>query len=162
MALITAHDILGNSKLIDECTLEDIPAHFELIKHWVPEEEHQEFKDRMAICVQEGRAYTMCSSQTFLYYKHRSKNQVDGVALYGKESPIDLLALFAGVFKYIDRDVFMMYFKLHPGKFVEEYKSLVTPISVRRQGQDPERPLAIRIDNIKKKVNQIFETRGFE
>lgn len=162
MALITAHDILGNTRFIDECTDSDVPAHFELIKHWVPEEEHEQFQDRMRESVKQNRAYTMLNSNAFLYYEYKANKQTNGVALYGQENPVDLITLFTGVFGYIDTDVFIMYFKLHPGKFIEEYKSLITAISARRAAQDPNHPLAVRIDQIKSKIKSIYETRGYE
>ena len=163
MALITTHDILGNTKLIKECTLDDIGGHFQLISQWIPKTEWMEFQGRMMQCVAEGRAYCMTTSNTFLYYKEESLNQGHGVALYGKESPVDILALFAGIFKYIDTDMFIMKFKPHRGKeFVAEYKSIITAVSARRYGQCPDKHVSVRIDEIKNKLEAIYDTRGYE
>ncbi|MCP4487735.1 MAG: hypothetical protein GY820_10525 [Gammaproteobacteria bacterium] len=133
--------------------------HFEKIKHWIPEAEWPEFTERMADAVLNGQAFVMTHSCVFLYYSVKSRDQLYGVALYGKENPVDLLALFIGVFGYVDKTAFRMEFKLHPGKEILEYKALLTPVSCKRAASDPNHPLSVRIDQLKKKVCAIDKAR---
>ncbi len=51
----------------------------------------------------------------------------------------------------IDEDI-KLDFKLHPGKFIAEYRSILTMISMRRS-KGGKRPVSIRVDHLKSKIN---------
>lgn len=152
-------DLLGHEQEFRQCTLDDIEPHFATITGFIPAEEAVEFKVRMLECVEAGTAYTMCDGSCFLYYKNYTKWAAHGVALYGKKAPLRLLALFAGIFGYLDTVTFKMDFVLHPEKFVAEYKSLLTLTSLKRH-HNPKDPLVIRIDHLRNKIIKLTELRA--
>ena len=128
----------------------DIGAHYQSIKHWIPEGEKEAFQERMADCIEDGNAW--CLNDTFLYYEKHNLRMAYGVALYGHQNTLDLLSLFIGVFSFEDNDTHMMRFKLHPGKFMDEYKSMLTVISMKRCHRDANHPLMVRVDDFRKKI----------
>ncbi|MEE8599290.1 MAG: hypothetical protein V3S69_07290 [Dehalococcoidales bacterium] len=136
----------------------DIDNHFYHIHHWVPEEEHPEFYDRMAACIIDGHAW--CTENTFLYYQSEDKHIAYGVALFGQGYAQELLALFAGVFSQQDMITHALKFKLHPGKMMEEYMTLLTPISMKRARRNPNHPVSVRIDALRDKMFKIFKAQG--
>ena len=143
------------------CTESDIDVHFEMIKDVIPSEEVIQFKQRMSECITAGSAYTLPDGSCFLYYINHKPCCANGVALYGKNSPNKLLALFAGIFMKCDTKTFNLAFTLHRGKFVQEYKSIITMTSLKRN-RIPGYPLIIRIDKIKDKIKRLYEIRGIQ
>lgn len=148
-------DLLGNVQTIKVCLHGDVKNHFEKIRKYIPAEEEKEFLERMCECIDMGTAFNI-SDNCFLYYKNTTKYLAQGIALYGQTSPLQILTLFAGVFYKIDTDTFKMDFLLHPGKFAEEYKSLLTITSIKRNCQKGS-PLVIRIDKLKAKIKAIYD-----
>ena len=140
------------------CTVADIDPHFDKIKQWVPETEHVTFKIRMAISVNEDNAW--CTENTFLYYTKQDLRIAHGIALFGNEYPTEILALFIGVFSLEDNDTHILRFKLHPGKFMQEYKSLLTMTSIRRTHADPDHPLYVHVDKFRQKVVGVLNRCG--
>ena len=156
--MITFKDFFGKEHTITSCTEQDIDVHFALIKDVIPVDEITQFKERMAECIEAGSAYTI-SSDCFLYYLNYKPCCANGVALYGKNSPSKLLTLFAGIFSQLDTHTFKLNFKLHAGKMVQEYKSIITLTSLKRQ-RIKGYPLVIRIDKLKNKITAIYNKRG--
>jgi hypothetical protein len=142
--------ILKNSKSYRECLIVDVVPHFNKIKQWIPEEEAEAFQNRMRDCVEEENAWAL--NDSFLYYTKVDRRMAHGVALFGGGEPMDILALFIGVFSLEDTDTFMLRFKLHPGKLMDEYKSLLTAVSMKRAHQNQNHPLMVRIDGLRKKI----------
>ena len=136
------------------CVLADIVNHYQFIKHWVPEGEKEAFQERMADCVEDETAW--CLNDAFLYYEKVNARMAYGVALYGMDNAVDMLSLFIGVFSFEDNDTHMLRFKLHPGKFMQEYKSLLTVISMKRNHHDPDHPLMVRVDDFRKKIVKLL------
>jgi hypothetical protein len=151
-------DIFKKKSEYRRCVLADIHNHYKCIKQWVPEGEETAFKERMADCVEDETAW--CLNDAFLYYEKVDKRMAYGVALYGMVKPMDILSLFIGVFSLEDNDTAMMRFKLHPGKFMDEYKSMLTIISMKRSHQNPNHPLMIRIDNFRQKIVSLLNLNG--
>ncbi len=154
-------DLFGKEHTIVPCTVDDIAVHFNLVKDVIPSEEVIQFKKRMSECLLAESAYTLSDNSCFLYYSNVEPFRAHGVALYGKHSPLKMLALFAGIFTDIDTHTFKLEFSLHPGKFVNEYKSILTLTSIKRQGI-PGHPLVIRIDVLRDKINTLYRKRGIK
>ena len=159
--MTVATDFFGKHHTILPCSAEDIDVHFDKIRNVIPSEEVIQFKKRMSECINAGSAYTLSDGSCFLYYLNYKPCCATGVALYGKQSPNKMLALFAGIFKEIDHHTFKLDFHLHAGKFVQEYKSIITETSIRRQ-RIPGYPLVVRIDKLFVKMNAIHKKRGIE
>jgi len=157
--MIIVPDLFGVDHEIVPCTEQDIEVHFNLIKDVIPSEEVIQFQQRMSECILAGSAYTLSNSNCFLYYLNYKPCCAKGIALYGKESPMDIITLFIGVFTLIDTKTFKLGFGLHAGKLVKEYKSLITLTSLKRQ-RIPGHPLVIRIDELKKKLTKLYRVRG--
>jgi hypothetical protein len=151
-------NILGKPYQYRRCFTVDIDGHFDKIKHWVPEDEHAEFLDRMTFCVTTGNAW--CTENTFLYYTKESPGVAHGVALFGQEHAQELIALFMGIFSRHDPKPHALRFKLHPGKTMEEYKAILTSVSMKRAAQNPERTVLVRIDELKNKLFSAFKAQG--
>lgn len=159
--MITTTDFFGKQHYLVPCTERDINVHFAKIEEFIPADEVVDFKLRMAECIDIGTAYMLLDGSCFLYYINYKPCCAIGVALYGKESPIKMLALFSGIFHVVDTDTFKLEFHLHYGKLVQEYKSLITEISLKRQGI-PGHPLVIRIDELHKKIESIYNRRNIK
>jgi len=132
------------------CMPADIGPHFDQIKHWVAEEEHDEFMERMLTCIEQRHAWQ--TKNTFLYYTKENERQAIGVAIFGMDNAMEMLSLFTGVFYFQDYKTCMLRFALHPGKFMQEYKSLLTITSMERAHKNPKHPLMIRVDHFRKKM----------
>jgi len=156
--MITAPDLFGHIHTIVPCTVEHIDTHFEMIKDVITDESHKSFKGRMAECIEAGSAYALSDGSCFLYYLNSKPFKATGVALYGKNAPHKMLTLFAGIFTKLDDHTFKLEFMLHPGKFMQEYKSILTMTSMKRQ-VIPGYPLVVRIDELRDKINAIYNKR---
>lgn len=141
--------IFGTKYKYEQCMLCDVGPHFDKIREWIPDEEYIEFNERMMNCVEEGTAWR--TKNTFIYYEMQNKRISYGVALFGKEHAAELMALFIGVFGHEDKTTSVMRFKLHPGKMMEEYKAMLTEISIKRTHANPNHALMVRIDELRKK-----------
>lgn len=128
----------------------DIGAHYQSIKHWIPEGEKNSFQERMADCIEDENAW--CLDGTFLYYKPVSKRLAHGVALYGTDHVTDLLSLFIGVFSLEDNDTCLLQFKLHPGKYMSEYKAFITLLSMKRNHRNSKHPLMVDVQGFREKI----------
>jgi hypothetical protein len=137
------------------CVPEDVGHHFARIQKWIPEEENVEFKERMVNCIADDNAW--CNEKTFLYYEKENYRISHGVAMFGMDYPMDMLSLFISVFSLEDHDTHIMRFRLHPGKFMEEYKTLLTVTSIKRTHKNPDHPLLIRVDDFRKKVCKMLD-----
>ena len=137
------------------CLTADIEPHFDRIKHWVGEDQEIKFKALMAISINDGHAWK--TANTFLYYTKQNARQAQGIAIFGMDYPVEMLSLFTGVFYFEDRDTCMLQFRLHPGKMIQEYKSLLTVTSMRRAHADPLHPLMIRVDALRQKMIKIID-----
>ncbi len=151
-------NILGKSYSYRRCVMSDIGRHFEQIKHWIPDWEKEEFQQRMADCIKGTNAW--CTENTFLYYKRETPHIAYGVSLFGQNYAQELIALFMGVFSRHDKVTHSLKFKLHPGKMMEEYMTMLTPISMKRANQNPNHPVSIRIDELKNKLFKVFKAQG--
>ena len=159
--MITTTDLFGKVHTIVPCDNEDIDVHFAKIQDVIPSEEVIQFKKRMSECILAESAYTLSDGSCFLYYLNYKPCCANGVALYGKNSSHKMLALFAGIFNEIDRETFKLDFHLHAGKYVQEYKSLLTIESIKRQ-RIPGQPLVIRTDKLFAKMSALYKKRMIE
>ena len=157
--MITTTDLFGGVHTIVPCDNEDIDVHFAKIQDVIPSEEVIQFKKRMSECINAGSAYTLSDGSCFLYYLNHKPCCAEGVALYGKQSSVKMLALIYGIFTKIDTSTFVIKMILHKGKKVSEYKSLFTLTSMKRQ-TTPGYPLVIRVDKLITKIKSVYEKRG--
>lgn len=148
------HNLFKQHYIYRQCNLADIQIHFKKVQHWIPPREGQDFRARMKECVDAGTAWK--TDNTFLYYKTDGHVGV-GIALFGMDHPLEIMALMMGVFSYRDKTTHALRFKLHPGKNMREYKSLLTTISMARNGTNSEHPLMVRVDELRKRWSTICE-----
>ena len=144
-----ALNILGHRQIYEACSLADVGPHFDKIHQWIPDKEYIEFNERMMDCVDQGTAWK--TENTFLYYSIQNKRISHGVAMYGCEHPMEFIGLLVGIFGTEDKTTAIMRFKLHPGKVLEEYKAMLTDVSIERTHRDPNHPLLVRIDDLRRK-----------
>lgn len=151
-------DLMGKTQTIKLCLFGDVKTHYDKIRHYIPAEEEEEFCKRMCECIDLGTAFSI-SDDCFLYYRNSTKYLSEGIALYGQPDPLQILTLFTGIFNNIDTDTFTMKFHLHPEKFAEEYKSLLSITSIKKNHQTGY-PLVVRIDHLKIKIKKLYELKG--
>ena len=149
-----APDILGHQHRYARCRDIDINHHFQEIHQWIPEGEEQEFKERMQKCVDEGNAWR--TANTFLYYEKENERIAYGVALFGQEHTLELIALFIAIFWKEDRETYHLKFKLHPGKMLSEYSSMITKVSLERNRSEGTHPLSVNINELRHKFHDIL------
>ncbi len=138
------------------CVPADIGRHFDRMKEWITNGERNEFESLMLECIEAGTAW--CNKNTFLYYLKENKRYAQGVAIFGMAHPMDMLSLFIGVFSFEDTDTAIMRFRLHPGKFIQEYKALLTVVSIKRTHRDPNHQLMIRVSEFRDKIFKMLKT----
>lgn len=92
--MILTRSLFGQPCEVVACTLEDVEPNFDKIKKVVSKQEMPEFKRRMVEAVEKGSAFMISDGSCFLYYLNDKPWCATGVALYGKNSPIKMLALF--------------------------------------------------------------------
>ncbi len=136
------------------CTPADIGHHFGRMKEWITDGERNEFESLMLECIEAGTAW--CNDKTHLYYLKKNKRYAQGVALFGMNHPMEMLALFISVFTFQDIETAIIQFRLHPGKFIQEYKALLTVTSIKRTHRDPNHQLMIRIDEFRNKLTRML------
>ena len=146
-------NLFGKPTEFRACTSSDVLDHFLVIRDTITDMPHEEFMERMQKCVTAGSAFTLADNTAFLYYLNTSSRKAIGMALYGS-SAVGTLALFKGIFQDTDHRTLKIDFKLHPGKLLQEYKSLVTISSLHTYGVT-ERPLVVRIDALRDKLRLI-------
>ena len=153
-------DLRGNVHRFRRCTMEDVEPHFQKVAEWIPIGEMDDFKNRMRLCIVANTAFCYDDGSCYIYYKKHKPCCAEGHALYGKGQPLKLLALFAGVFHNVDKRVIKVDFSLYPDKIVQEYKSLITKLSLMRQTLPSGYPLVVRVDAIKSKILNLMWDRG--
>jgi hypothetical protein len=157
--MTTIADLFGHTHIVELCQFDDVPMHFKKLKDMIPEEDPDEFCKRMDECIDAGTAFALSDDSCFLYYKNTTPEFATGVALHGKGEPTKLLALFAAVFGELDTATFKMDFTMHPGKFVKEYRTLISPVSVMRMHSN-NYPLVVRVDKLKEKIGSLYNLKG--
>lgn len=150
------NNVLGPPIDVKSCKATDIQRHFDIIKHWIPEYDHREFLARMFISARLGNAWK--SDNCFLYYDKPDNPRIGhGIALYGMGHALELLGLFTVVFVLKDRNITAMLMKLHPGKLIKEYRSMISQSSIRRNAQDSSEPLVVKVQAFRKKIDPIWK-----
>lgn len=157
--MITINDLFGKKQVIEHVKFGDVTGHFDQIKENIPENEWVEFNLRMCACIDTKTAFTLSDHSCFLYYKITAPGFADGVALQGQGHPTKLMALISGIFGKIDKTILRINFTRHPGKTIEEYKNFLSPVNVSRH-HTLGRPLSIRIDKIREKIDKLYDRRG--
>lgn len=137
------------------CLPADIGPHFDQIKHWIEPEIYENFLGRMLTSVEGHSAWQ--SENTFLYYTKENERQALGVAIFGMGYPLEMLALFTGIFYFEDRKTAMLRFALHSDKMISEYKALLTITSMMRAHTDRTHPLMIRVDAFRDKMVKLLD-----
>jgi hypothetical protein len=112
----------------------------------------------MAESVKEGRAY--CTENTFLYYTQVDARMSQGIAMFGMKHPAEMISLLIGIFTFEDNQTCLLRFKLHPGKELEEYRTLLTTTSIHRTHRDPKHPLLIRVNDLRNKWVTLMKDKG--
>jgi sorbitol-specific phosphotransferase system component IIC len=157
--MFDSYDIIGNLHTIRKCNLEDIPSHFSSVSNFIPEKEKFQYQNRMSECVKAGTAFVIKDGKAFLYYhKTNKKAFAVGVSMNGIGVPLEMTALFYGIFKKADTDVIFLRFALHQGKQISEYKSLLTPESIKRHKSIKD-PVMVRVDRMLEKLDSLYSNQ---
>lgn len=114
--------------------------------------------ERMLESIEEGKAF--CTENTFLYYTKVDKRMATGLAMFGQGYPMEMVSLLIGIFTFEDNDTCLLRFTLHPGKELEEYRTLLSNTSIHRTHRDPKHPLLIKVNELRTKWVRLMEDKG--
>ena len=162
------NDLFGNPVTFKHCVTEDLLTHFEPIEHWITDIPKVEFLQRMKACIDENMAFALDDDSAFLYmYPVRTEGMIGptvhyaGIAIYGGPDQVKFLALLKGIFEDLHPTIARVDFKLHPGKALGEYKSLLHTKSLERFGTEMDH-VFIRTDELQKKLRSLYYSRGLK
>lgn len=147
--------ILGKEFTVELCTADDVKPHYEKIRHWVSDVTEVDFKRRMLSSINEGHAFKISDNSCFLYYIEDTPRIAEGVAFYGKNSPLSTVALVTTVFPDMDPETFIIKFALHKGKSINEYRGILTKKSVVKAMRGIS-PLIVRVDHLTEKFKGLI------
>lgn len=156
-----AIDLLGNEFTVLPCNIDDIDLHFSKVKFGITNKLQDKFKDRMIKSIKNNTAFKLEDNSCFIYYLKTTTRIADGVAIYGEDVSNKLLALLITVFNDIDPNTVKLDFYPHSEKQISKYKSLITLSSIKKQ-IIPNKPLTVRIDKLKNKINNMYKKRSIK
>lgn len=79
----------------------------------------------MKDCVEDGTAFVTKGDECFMYYKKTKEAFADAVSIYGKNYPLMMMAMIAGIPKHVPedkKDTIFLYLTLHIGKDIKSTK----------------------------------------
>ena len=153
--------VLNGNYTVQHCVAEDIDRHYKKMSEWVQDVDETDFKNRMQSSIDAGTAFRMDDDSCFIYYKNISEESAaaKGYAVYGKGVPKSIWALFLIVFSHFDKHTFKIDFHLHDGKMAQEYRSMLTFTSIKRNTTNPNYPLVVRVDKLRRRWDSILMGR---
>lgn len=149
-------DALGNEREITECTAQDVDVHLAIVEPYIRSEDLSKTKENMLAAIATGSAYTLSDNSSFLYYRNYTSFSASVDAFYGKNAPIQMMALFVGIFTELDKHTFKLDIHLHEGDSPTDYVSMTSEVAIKRSFQ-PDHPLVIRVDHLMKKIKKLYE-----
>lgn len=151
-------NLFGREYTVRHCTLDDVDRHYDYLREFVLDLPEEQFRARMVQAIEQKTAFCLVDDGAMLYYINHKPELAEGVILFSKTSPRHILGLMACIFTYIDTTTFSIKFNLHESKFAAEYKSLLTRSSIRKNVTE-HKPLHIRVDHLKKKLEALHYKR---
>jgi hypothetical protein len=150
--MIVQKDFFGQEHTIEPITLDDIPAHYELVKEHVACKAN--YVKRMKMCVEAGTAYKI-DNDAFIYYHHYFERRLaDAYCIYGGAK---LIPLLIGVFTQVDPETFCLRMGPHKPGWHKQYRSIMTKTSLGQR-----RPLVCRLDELFAHYKKFKRARAWE
>jgi|TARA_R110000851_G_scaffold56094_3_gene131327 hypothetical protein len=154
----TAVDLRGNEHTIRRCTAKDILKHFSIVKHLIPESDRKSYINKMKVCKRSGMAFCI-GNDCFFYAQYSGKQSIEAFSLYGKGEPLKTLAMFSHILLTLDKKLVLLRFSPHAGLKVDDFKSLLTRIAIKRQFASG-KPVLVRCDTLRQKLLALYKNRG--
>lgn len=151
-------DMLSAEDKIKHCTEDDIDSHFETVLPLVQSTDRSEYKKLMLQAVNEDTAYQLLDGSCFLYYLKEEQYTARGVSFYGKDNPVGLLVLFAGIFDKDNEETVLLRFIPHSNDEIKDYKSLLTVSSIKKWHKAGTY-VSIRVDKLINKTKKVLLKR---
>ena len=155
--MFTTPAIIGPDVEFRNCDESDVVRHFERIREYIEPEFQDDHLNRMYSCMEDKTAFVTKGDECFMYYKKTKKAFADAVSIYGKNHPLMMMAMIAGIPKHAPedkKDTIFMYLTLHRGKDINEYKGMLTKTAIYRHKKNGDR-LLIRTDELIKKFEEL-------
>lgn len=155
--MFTTPAIAGPDVEFRNCTESDVPRHFEKIKEYIEPEFQNDHLAKMYSCVEDKTAFVTKGDECFMYYKKTKEAFADAVSIYGKNHPLMMMAMIAGIPKHVPedkKDTIFLYLALHKGKDIKEYKGMLSKAAIYRHKTNGDR-LLIRTDDLIKKFEKL-------
>lgn len=160
MSDFTVPTLINDTVVIKQCTSANVIAHFQKVSHVVPEEEHQDYKDRMLYSASCGNAYCV-GDDAFIYFDKTGVASIFVNAIYGQGNTLSFIALLAFVVKYLNRRLFKASFCAYSKENLSTFKSLATHSSVTKYA-GPSSELVVRCDHLRQKIDKIYRSKGVQ
>lgn len=158
MTDFTVPTLLNDTVKIRQCTSEDVVTHFNKVSNVVPEEEHQDYKDRMLYSASCGNAYCV-NDDAFIYFDKTGVASIFVNSIYGQGNTLSFIALLGFMVKYVNRRLFKAVFCAYSKENLSTFKSLATHSSVTKYaGASSE--LVVRCDHLRQKIDKIYKSKG--
>lgn len=138
---------------VENCDLEDIDVHYELLRELVVDTDESEYKENMVEAVKQGYAMKV-GNEAFLYV-HKWRNTWFGDSIYSK----DMIKLGL-VFKELTDLTGEVNLKFNPHEgLLKTMKSLATRESIRSK-HNGQNYVTVKVSDVKKKFIKLLERFG--
>jgi hypothetical protein len=154
----TTVDLKGNKHTVRKCTAEDVFVHFSIVQYLIPNSDQKSYLTVMKDCAKSGIAFCI-DNDCFIYAQYSGKQSVNAFSFYGKGKALKTLAMIFYILFNFDKKLMMLKFNLHKGLNVNDFKSLLTDIAIKRQFI-PNRPILVRCDTLRNKLLSLYTKRG--
>jgi hypothetical protein len=155
--MFTTPAIMGPDVEFRNCVEGDVARHFQKIKEYIEPEFQDDHISKMKDCVEDGTAFVTKGDECFMYYKKTKEAFADAVSIYGKNYPLMMMAMIAGIPKHVPedkKDTIFLYLTLHIGKDIKEYKGMLSKTAIYRHRTNGDR-LLIRTDDLIRKFEKL-------
>lgn len=160
--MFTTPALIGPDVEFRNCTESDVPEHFERIREYIEPEFQDEYLERMYDCVRGGTAFVTSGNECFMYYRKTKEAFAEAVSIYGKDHPMKMMAMIAGIPEAAPedkKDTIFLNLALHRGKTIKEYKGMLTKTAIYRHKENGDK-LLIRTDKLVKKFEDLMRRRS--
>lgn len=150
----------NNTYKIEECTVDDVDVHYEMVRSLVDDVDEDTYKKNMMLSVQQKLAYKVSINDEltgFMYNKVEGKIG-HGVSIYNKGSIVGfILLLKEGFDEFPSHKILMV-----PHKGNATYlKALTKGYSIRNY-RNHGKPLVVMLSEVREYIKKMYLQMGFE
>jgi len=130
------------------------------VKPLIEKEEYVGYKNRMITSVELGSAFCI-GDDCFLYFKKVNRSYSTMFSFYALGNPVKMMCLMWWYLSTVDTNIKKLDFIPHSVKSLKNFRSLLPLITIKRS-IDPNYPVTIKCDYLRKKLLKIYSDRGIK